>query len=482
LDADATTCAALFDLQNTLFMDARTLRKEMRLIGDMLCGLCVTGDETFGPLSAGLRAVLIKLLSIRDAVIESDEQCIIIYTDVEGNVIEPPKIGGSIEGIDWNLADECDEGPDPNPDPLACFPNVPPTEPFCPGGDFDPLDHQCTDAPLGTEVSEVVMPDYSITLVEYDTESTRQGAPATKFVYEVCTSPLHPICHVTISWTAHCIITGYSYPFDDFQGADYRIYEDPYTCVSGLTFNEWWGYVVQNNGGSLATEPACSTLTMWVDGKVGKSLTTASAYVSGPLYAFRSFEIEGPDCSKCPQDPFEPECDPNDPPNAPFCTGGDFDPTDYACTETATATMLLAMEMPDYSIDLKSKVNKTSSSGKKTTVFTYEVCSGMQAIEHVTISWVGTCILSSYSYRGNSFDEFQRDYRIHLDPSTCLSGFKFNESWENVAGINAGPVCRDLVLAMDGHVDSTTVDAAIVQNGKFALYQVEGPDCSACSY
>jgi len=125
---------------------------------------------------------------------------------------------------------------------------------------------------------------------------------------------------------------------------------------------------------------------------------------------------------------------------------------------------------------------KVTTSGQAHTRFTYTVCqTGPEPIiEHVTLSWKGTCTIVNYAYKSPEF--ISQRFGIHQDPTTCLVGFQFLESWSSLPS----PTCRDLVLVVDGVVPQTAiVDAAIAHHDShgyyFRVYKVEGPDCMACA-
>ena len=472
LQRGKASCSELLTLRDRLQTLARTQSYEMRFIGNMLCGVCDdTGIGAVNPIQGRLRGTLMGLRDrFRSARIQSDTNTIVIYTDENSKVIEPPKIGGSIEHIDWNLSDECDDEP-------TCEPNTPPGTPLCENCAFNPAnpDFACTGPPLGLRANQDQMHDYTIKLIEYDPNTVNaQGHKATKFVYEVCSSDANAIDHVTISWTGNCIIKGYGYLQDHhFIGQDYQVRQDPTTCLVGFRYNEPWERVVMNG-------PACASLLLYVDGKVSKSPTQAAIYIGydsqGHGAIFKTYQIEGPDCSQCPS-PKPSQCTPNSPPSEPIVPSAVFDPAQITCKSAPTATEN-ALHNTGHAIMLKSvDSTKVTVGGQRHTRFTYTVCQNDTSvpIDHVALSWKGKCIIVNYSYKSTDFSG--QAYGVGQDESTCLAGLQFMESWAHVPS----PACRDLVLVVDGNVPHTTVvDAAIVYQNQYQTFRVEGPDCSAC--
>jgi len=471
LNNGKATCSQLVELRDSVMVAARALRYEMRLIGDFLNGVCDTTEGAVNPIQGRLRGILITLRDqLNSARLKSDENTIVIYTDQNSKVIQPPKIGGSIEHIDWNLNDECDDEP-------TCEPNTPPGTPLCENCAFNPAnpDFACTGPPLGLRANQDQMHDYTIKLIEYDPNTVNsQGHKATKFVYEVCSSDANAIDHVTISWTGNCIIKSYGYLQDHhFIGQDYQVRQDPTTCLVGFRYNEPWERVVMNG-------PACASLLLYVDGKVSKSPTQAAIYIGydsqGQGALFKTYQVEGPDCSECPS-PKPSQCTPNSPPSEPIVPSAVFDPAQITCKSAPTATEN-ALHNTGHAIMLKSvDSTKVTVGGQRHTRFTYTVCQNDTSvpIDHVALSWKGKCIIVNYSYKSTDFSG--QAYGVGQDESTCLAGFQFMESWAHVPS----PACRDLVLVVDGNVPHTTVvDAAIVYQNQYQTFRVEGPDCSAC--
>ena len=111
LEQDFATCASLIHLQERLMIHARGVNTAMNFVASLLCGFCEGRNGSYGPIPDALRTKFVFVVrQIRKAVIKSNVNYIIIYTDADGNVIEPPKVGGSRAGIDWNLDDpDCDE-------------------------------------------------------------------------------------------------------------------------------------------------------------------------------------------------------------------------------------------------------------------------------------------------------------------------------------------------------------------------------------
>jgi len=125
ISAQSVSCAVLQALLHDLLLYARAFPRAMSVIPNLLCGICENSNSTYR-----LTPEIIKTLKwIKKEInkdINSAENMIVIYTDHHGKVLEPPKIGGSREGLDWDRDD-----PDClNPDADKCHPD--PFHGICP--------------------------------------------------------------------------------------------------------------------------------------------------------------------------------------------------------------------------------------------------------------------------------------------------------------------------------------------------------------
>jgi hypothetical protein len=304
VDDGEADCSTLLDAQNLLYLATRNVLKTRIIIADMLCGICDGPTETIFPLPEALISDLETIIAIfLGTTIKNDENCIIIYTDADMNVIEPPKIGGSRKNIDWNLGDNCDDAPPVDPDPITdpdtCTPNDPPSPAFCETAHFDPATTVC-NGPTCTEVDAADYPDYSIT---YNMGSDMlpnpqfivvKGQLRTRFYYTVCTGD-EPVENVMIGWVGVCAVTNYQYRSYAFEGTEHGYFGgmDDATCVAGFGFTESFENVPDYGG--------CAELMMEIDGHVAVSQAVdVSLQFNGK---FTKYVVKGADCTLCDNPP-----------------------------------------------------------------------------------------------------------------------------------------------------------------------------------
>ena len=120
LAAEVPMCADLVALYRALLKAARAVPQAMSKVTGMLCGFVCGSGGTFTITLELKKRLLFIRRKLTEIIIKSDENCIIIYTDRHGNVIEPPKIGGSREGLDVDLDDPDCESPVSSPVTIAC--------------------------------------------------------------------------------------------------------------------------------------------------------------------------------------------------------------------------------------------------------------------------------------------------------------------------------------------------------------------------
>jgi hypothetical protein len=110
------TCNSLLDLQDEMLGNARGQPLAMQFISSFLNGMCDEASSTVDPVA--LVTELEQIIEfLEKQPIKSDVNTIVIYTDANGNVLEPPKLGGSRTIMDRNTNDpgclddveECDE-------------------------------------------------------------------------------------------------------------------------------------------------------------------------------------------------------------------------------------------------------------------------------------------------------------------------------------------------------------------------------------
>jgi hypothetical protein len=110
------TCTSLLDLQEEMLLNARGQPLAMQFISRFLNGMCDETNNMVDP--AALVTELEQVIVYLDKQpIKSDVNMIVIYTDANGNVLEPPKVGGSRTIMDRDTNDpgceddieECDQ-------------------------------------------------------------------------------------------------------------------------------------------------------------------------------------------------------------------------------------------------------------------------------------------------------------------------------------------------------------------------------------
>jgi hypothetical protein len=119
LDAGTVTCSAFSYLQLELLLVGRAKPGAMSKIAGLLCGICSDVDMNY-TITPGMTFTLHFIIEfLTKEPINSTDNCIVIYVDHQGLVMEPPKIGGSRSELDWDRDDpDCDEGP---PSTGDCF-------------------------------------------------------------------------------------------------------------------------------------------------------------------------------------------------------------------------------------------------------------------------------------------------------------------------------------------------------------------------
>ena len=112
--AGTVSCSVFTALFNNLLLSARAFPRAMSRIPSLLCGICENPTDTYELTEE----IITRLLWIKQEItgeINSAENCIVIYVDHQDLVLEPPKIGGSREGLDFDRDDpDCVDGPDGN--------------------------------------------------------------------------------------------------------------------------------------------------------------------------------------------------------------------------------------------------------------------------------------------------------------------------------------------------------------------------------
>ena len=314
------TCESLKSTQNTLLIATRNVPRTRNVISDLLCGICDGGvDTALTPLPPPLLADFLYIIKIfRTTKINNNQNWIVIYTDSDLNVIEPPKIGGSLKGIDWNLKDDCDQVPDTNSDPetesSTCIPNDPPSPAFCETTHFDPASLSCA-APAARAYPSVRLPGYSVTFrpasdIKPNPEFLVVGGKRrTRFYYQVCTAapgehkpapglprmPNAPIDHVIFGWLGVCAVTNYQYRSYAFEETEFAYFGgmDKDTCTGGFGFMESFQSV-------LDMGDKCAELMMEVDGHVTLSDVPVALKMGQGMDSFYiTYLVKGADCSLC---------------------------------------------------------------------------------------------------------------------------------------------------------------------------------------
>jgi hypothetical protein len=98
------TCDEMQALHTELMFQARSLPRAMTHIADLMCGYCETDCE-YQVQPKDLKAKLKLIATESVAGIKSAENWIVIFTDEQGLVMEPPRIRGSRAELDYNRND-----------------------------------------------------------------------------------------------------------------------------------------------------------------------------------------------------------------------------------------------------------------------------------------------------------------------------------------------------------------------------------------
>lgn len=319
-------CGDFSSLLTALYDAAVVIPALPQYIGRLACDFCYyDGSQITTPTPASLVDMLAIILGQLDPSPEFDsiENCVIIYTNKNGQIAEIPKLGGSRaddpydEDCPPDLGADAAGAPDDgiNEDELEA-------DPAC----YTPFDTD-PDNLLGTYIkpTDVCVASsvdktndhlgYSITLI--GTPSVAEDGSATKFTYEVCTAEKDcadrrlngpqfrsdaAISHFNIGIQGSCTITGFAmYDLNSMsQGGDfpspadtaYAIGKDPTTCVPGFKFDSGWD-VVADSG--CETKKWCRFVMVEVSGSV------PSATGEGVIKASTGFtvisDLSIPDCS-----------------------------------------------------------------------------------------------------------------------------------------------------------------------------------------
>jgi len=160
--AGTVSCSVFTTLFNDLLLYARAFPRAMSRIPSLLCGICENPTDTYELP----QEMITRLMWIKQEItgeINSAENCIVIYVDHQDLVLEPPKIGGSREGLDFDRDDpDCVDGPDGNnpvmspvsmPTPDGNNPALAPVD-VPTGGDNPALAPVDMPTPDGTDCSE----------------------------------------------------------------------------------------------------------------------------------------------------------------------------------------------------------------------------------------------------------------------------------------------------------------------------------------
>jgi hypothetical protein len=94
------TCSDLKRLQDDLIENARALPVAMTKISSMLCGFCEPAPgNTDRPSDTEVSTLLTELvIYLERQPVKSDRNVLVVYTDSNGNVLQPPTIGGRGNG------------------------------------------------------------------------------------------------------------------------------------------------------------------------------------------------------------------------------------------------------------------------------------------------------------------------------------------------------------------------------------------------
>jgi hypothetical protein len=94
------TCSELKKLKQDLIENARALPVAMTKISSMLCGFCEPAPgNTDRPSDTEVSTLLTELvIFLQRQPVKSDRNVLVVYTDSNGNVLQPPTIGGRGNG------------------------------------------------------------------------------------------------------------------------------------------------------------------------------------------------------------------------------------------------------------------------------------------------------------------------------------------------------------------------------------------------
>jgi hypothetical protein len=112
LDDGSVTCSDLIALQLELLLDGRAKPFAMSKIAGLVCGICSSLEITYTITPDATLTLQLIIEFLTKEPINSTVNCIFIYVDHHGIIMEPPKIGGSRAELDWEFDDpDCDEPP-----------------------------------------------------------------------------------------------------------------------------------------------------------------------------------------------------------------------------------------------------------------------------------------------------------------------------------------------------------------------------------
>lgn len=318
-------CSAFGSLLAILYDVSRVIPQLPQLLGLIGCQYCFDSPNIDG-LVLDLEKVRSILLS---ATFDSTERCVIIYTDMNGSILEFPKVGGS--RADDPFDDDCppdveQDAPVQNGPAVCMTPNEPETLPCKPGYIFDDaiFDYTCV-APTHVDRTELGL-DYSVSLesrVVVDAldfnGNVLPGRKKTQFTYHVCTADLgcgvnkdtgafnfdslRPIDRVTLNLTGRCVVTDFRYfgfedstetsARNDFGFLSTAVSKDSSMCLAGFVWASKWDRVAAFGciKGSF-----CRNLMLEVDGDVPAGPTQVGLKVGG---GYILFDVDGPICNVC---------------------------------------------------------------------------------------------------------------------------------------------------------------------------------------
>ena len=109
VSSDSVSCSIFAGLFQDLLVNARGLPRAMSRISSLLCGIFPNDACLSYNLNVDITQDIInRLMWIKKEIsreLNSAQNNIVIYVDHQGKVMEPPKIGGSREGLDWDRDD-----------------------------------------------------------------------------------------------------------------------------------------------------------------------------------------------------------------------------------------------------------------------------------------------------------------------------------------------------------------------------------------